>query len=152
LDQARGYLGECPAEYRGPEWQYLDRMCRAEVMSFPFEATYGAVIAYSPDGQHIATRGRVAQLWNLVTRAETTCSARWGTWSPVLAFTPDGRRLMMLYGNRPGIRINPIPREKQAPLVVESIVCEVVTGRVLLDAKFEYPTPAGARYALSPAG
>ena len=76
LDRAAGYLRECPEAHRGREWRYLDRMCRAEVMSFPHPADQSSVVAYSPDGRFVAAAiQKELKVWDLATRTRVFASA-----------------------------------------------------------------------------
>ncbi|HEY1375328.1 MAG TPA: serine/threonine-protein kinase, partial [Gemmataceae bacterium] len=55
IDQAGAYLQDCPPSRRGPEWRYLDRMCRAEVARLPVRLSGSAhQMTFAPNGTSVA--------------------------------------------------------------------------------------------------
>ena len=101
---AAGHLAECPEQHRGPEWRFLDRMCRAEVMPpirLPVEGL--SRIAYSPDGKWLATlTPKEARVWDVVSRAQVFKEGVDPYRFAWLGFTPDGRGVVVLSMVLPG--------------------------------------------------
>jgi WD40 repeat protein/tetratricopeptide (TPR) repeat protein len=52
---ARQLLGLCEPGHRGWEWQYLNGLCHAELLTLPAGNPYVNAVAYSPDGKLLAT-------------------------------------------------------------------------------------------------
>jgi WD40 repeat protein/serine/threonine protein kinase/Tfp pilus assembly protein PilF len=106
--RANELLDECPAEQRSFEWQYLKRVCNAELLCIAGHALPVWGIAFRPDGQRLAT---VTGVWASrrdpqdkvsigevkISDAATgktlvTCAGHTGSVIGV-TFSPDGRRL-----------------------------------------------------------
>jgi hypothetical protein len=97
LDEAARYLRDCPVRHRGPEWQYLDRMCRAAVATFPLDVSGGGRVALSPDGRFLAGAGRSElTVWDLATRGQVFSAKIGDKHYQYLGFSPDGRHLTFL--------------------------------------------------------
>jgi eukaryotic-like serine/threonine-protein kinase len=82
-------------DLRGFEWYYLWQLCQSERQVLPLTQTVRTV-AFSPDGQQLATAGGAAGgvvLWDVVTgKAQRALRAEFHeVWS--LAYSPDGKRL-----------------------------------------------------------
>jgi WD40 repeat protein/Flp pilus assembly protein TadD len=93
LDLLYGMLPEQSDDQdpRGFEWYYLKRLCRSEL--FTLEGFKGPVItmAFSPDGQRLATADRnVLKVWDLKTRHQVV-TIQGSYHNPV--FSQDGNRL-----------------------------------------------------------
>lgn len=55
IGRARELLEECPPELRQWEWRYLRRLCNSELLSFRKHTSSVRSVAFSPDGQRIAS-------------------------------------------------------------------------------------------------
>jgi WD40 repeat protein len=85
-------LDACPADLRGWEWHYLDRLCRPEAL-LTLSGGEGAAnsVAYGADGRRLA--GAAAgglKVWDTETRKEVFSAP--GAWAAV-DLSRDGRRL-----------------------------------------------------------
>jgi serine/threonine protein kinase/WD40 repeat protein len=119
VTSAVGHLRECPEQHRGPEWRYLDRMCRLEVMPPLGQEVNGlARIAYSPDGKLLATLTAThVRVWNLADQRQVfppigVEPSRF-SW---LDFTPDGGRVVVLGMAPPNLPANLRPPHEGGPL------------------------------------
>ena len=65
LDAAQGAMKDCPEELRGWEWHYLNRLCKVDPR-FIRDSTEVNSVAFSPDGESIATAGGdgAIKIWN----------------------------------------------------------------------------------------
>jgi WD40 repeat protein len=102
LGRAEELLDECPPEHRSWDWHYLKSLCHGELLLMQGHTDGVRNIAYSPDGEHIATGvgswgvARQGELivWNAMTgepkypRKIDATGAIMG-----LAFSPDGKML-----------------------------------------------------------
>jgi serine/threonine protein kinase/WD40 repeat protein len=52
LSLATTALDRCPAELRGWEWHYVNRLCRSTLLTVP---SWGLTVAYSPDGRYLVS-------------------------------------------------------------------------------------------------
>jgi WD40 repeat protein/tRNA A-37 threonylcarbamoyl transferase component Bud32 len=89
-------LNECPVALRGWEWDYLQRLCHADLRTLRGHGQAVGSVAFSPDGQRLATVGfdKTLIIWDAATGAKitTTPVPEVGT---SLAFSPRGERLAM---------------------------------------------------------
>src|SRR5262249_44426135 len=100
---AQDLLQGCPAERRGWEWHYVNRLCHPERLSVEAPAGCISAIAFSPPGRRIATGtggnffidkgGSTVAVWDRETgqRWQPFPSTSQNVWS--LAFSPDGSML-----------------------------------------------------------
>jgi eukaryotic-like serine/threonine-protein kinase len=102
VGQAETLLGECPEELRGWEWRYLKRLCHADLLTLPADSSFPGRVAYSPDGQLLAStvpssatnrRPSRVKLRHAGTGVEVRALTGPNDLVGGLAFSPDGRRL-----------------------------------------------------------
>jgi WD40 repeat protein/serine/threonine protein kinase len=55
--RAEQFLNECPPERRRWEWRYCKRLCELELLEIDAHGAPGLSVAYSPDGQRLASLG-----------------------------------------------------------------------------------------------
>jgi WD40 repeat protein/serine/threonine protein kinase len=92
--RSRQILGECPADLRHWEWRYLNRLCHAEQVAFRGHTQEVAAVAFSPDGNRVAsTSWREAKVWNAATGKEILSLSGQNAWGVSVAFSRDGKRL-----------------------------------------------------------
>src|SRR5262249_58744279 len=78
-------------DLRGFEWRYLWRLCQdASRQTLPGHAGKVAGVAFSPDGQMMATCGGDARLWDVATQRHVRIA---GSFVEGVAFGPDGKTL-----------------------------------------------------------
>jgi WD40 repeat protein len=99
LDQATELLGECPEDLRGWEWDYLDRLCHAERLTFTWKKELLDSVAFNPDGTQLlvssgnVSTGRVGEVktWDARTGRELlTMEGKAGAFFNAV-YSPDGR-------------------------------------------------------------
>ena len=95
---AEAALTQCPAEFHGWEWHYLNRRMQTEelIVGKPGVQYMGA--AYSPDGKYLAVAGDGVKVLDADTGREVRPLAaplRGTKWSP-LAFSHDGQRVAVV--------------------------------------------------------
>ena len=91
LEQLRSKQGE--PDLRGFEWHYLRRLCHSELLSMKHDGGRRGIqnIAYSPDGQRLASASRNSlKVWNAQTGQESF-SVNGATVG--INFSPDGKRI-----------------------------------------------------------
>ncbi len=110
VGRARELLDEVPKEaagrdLRGFEWYYLHRLCHSEALTLKGHAGgvpdvtghAGGVtsVAFSPDGQRLASGGRdgTMKIWDSATGKELFSLKGHAVWVTSVAFSPDGQRL-----------------------------------------------------------
>jgi eukaryotic-like serine/threonine-protein kinase len=95
LSGATQLLADCPPSLRGWEWHCLDRLCRADAQLLRGHANTVVALAFSPDGQSLASCGfdGSTRVWDLATgRVRLTYTGHEGMVYH-LTFSPDGRRI-----------------------------------------------------------
>jgi WD40 repeat protein/predicted Ser/Thr protein kinase len=94
--RAEQLLLSCPTALRGWEWDYLERLCHAELRTIAGPKGSMHSLAVEPEGNRAATGGvdGLIRLWNIQTGTEgATLTGH--TWSVTgLAFGPSGNRLV----------------------------------------------------------
>src|SRR5207249_12091910 len=100
LEKARGYLQDCPPEYRNDLWHYLHWACTAEVAALgPHAGTVNA-LAYRPDGGVLAVAhsGSKVTLWDVMTRQEASSYSESGGIWQTIGFDPQGTHVCHICG------------------------------------------------------
>jgi WD40 repeat protein/serine/threonine protein kinase len=94
LARALKLLEACPEDLREWEWHYLMRLCKVEPLVLREKTALNAV-AFSPDGEHVASAGAdgAVKIWNSRTGIVVqTLKAHEGSVACV-AFHPDGKHV-----------------------------------------------------------
>ncbi len=98
--RARELLEAVPTEaagrnLRGFEWFYLSRLCRAEERNLVGDPGPVDSLAFSPDGQRLASgsRDQTLKIWDCATGKELLALKGYAGWGNSVAFSPDGQRL-----------------------------------------------------------
>jgi WD40 repeat protein len=88
-------------DLRGFEWHYLWRLAHSELSTFRGHGAGVHCVAFSPDGQRIASGddGGVLKVWEALTGSECFSIREKGPIS-ALAFSPDGKILVSAAGQR----------------------------------------------------
>jgi serine/threonine protein kinase len=155
LDRVAAYLAECPPPHRGPEWRYLDRMCRAEIarLSAPFNGSPHQ-LALSPDGRYVAASDKSAVwVWDLAAGGPLSTWPADPSGITWLAFSDDGRHLTRLARlDAPAAPKNtPPPFDfralKIAPAEYAYATWEVATGRRTDHARRDSPGGGGCAHS-----
>ncbi len=91
-------LDECPVRLRGWEWNYLRRVCHAELRTLQGHGQAVNCVSFSPDGQRLATVGfdKALRIWDAATGKPLT-TVPLPEISICLAFSPTGDRLAVGY-------------------------------------------------------
>jgi WD40 repeat protein len=97
VSQALALLQEQQPDLRGWEWHHQERLAHADLLTLLHSHTYldGVdSVAFSPDGQLLASASRSVKLWDPVSGRElATLQGQHPTAVARLAFSPDGKRL-----------------------------------------------------------
>jgi WD40 repeat protein len=109
LSDAAAILRRCDPELRGWEHAYLSSRAQRLLLTFPVHGYLTDALAFSPDGDRLATWGtdtadqqiHTLRLWNAWT-GEQVFSTRTTDAGKGLVYTPDGNRLILLGS---GIRV-----------------------------------------------
>ena len=94
LSRMEALLEQCPADLRGWEWHYLKRL-RHSVQSPLRHESPVLDVAFSPDGQHLATgtQAGVVRIWQAKPARNSWNGKATTAMSPTVRFSPDGRYL-----------------------------------------------------------
>jgi eukaryotic-like serine/threonine-protein kinase len=100
VGRARELLAEVPSQaagrnLRGFEWYYLSRLCRPDELTLVGHAGLVWGVAFSPDGQRLASasRDQTVKIWDTATGKELLALKGHAGQVYGLAFSPDGQRL-----------------------------------------------------------
>jgi WD40 repeat protein len=93
--QAEGLLEQCPEELRQWEWNYLKRLCHAELFSLRGQAGPAAAVAFGPGGKYLAWAGPdlTVRVTDVASRHEAFALRGHTAAVSSLAFGPAGTRL-----------------------------------------------------------
>jgi WD40 repeat protein/tRNA A-37 threonylcarbamoyl transferase component Bud32 len=98
VGRTRQLLDECPAGLRGWEWDYLRRLCHADLHTLRGHGQAVSCVAFSPDGQRLATTGydKTLKVWDAATGKQVDARPL-GEVGQCLAFSPGGEWLALTY-------------------------------------------------------
>jgi WD40 repeat protein/serine/threonine protein kinase len=100
LARAEQLLAGCPRYLRRWEWHYLRRVCHAELLTLAEHRAPLTAVAYSPDGQYLASADQQGTVLLREAAGERTVHSFKAQAGGVraLAFSPDGRQLAFAAG------------------------------------------------------
>jgi WD40 repeat protein/serine/threonine protein kinase/tetratricopeptide (TPR) repeat protein len=98
LGSAKQRLEECSREYRGWEWDYLQRCCRFESLTVQGHKRGVNAVAWSPDGSRLASASDdlTVKVWDARTGKEALTFKEHTRKVKGVAWSPDGMRLASL--------------------------------------------------------
>jgi WD40 repeat protein/serine/threonine protein kinase len=88
-------LDECRPERRHWEWDYVKRLCQADLFTLRGHTSWVLGVAFSPDGKLLASCGtdRTIRIWDVATGQKIYKLEGHGNTVTKVAFSPDGTRL-----------------------------------------------------------
>jgi eukaryotic-like serine/threonine-protein kinase len=93
--RAEQFLESCPPEKRGWEWDYVNRLCHADLLTLKGHAGPVHGVAFSPDGQRLASASddHSVKVWDARTGQEVFTYKGHSDGVSRVVFSPDGLRL-----------------------------------------------------------
>jgi WD40 repeat protein len=101
LTLAHELLDACPVETRYWDWRYVKRLCTGGLFTLEGHTDAVTSVAFSPDGQRLATasRDKTAKVWDARTGQELRALKGHTDDVTSVAFSPDGQRLATTSGD-----------------------------------------------------
>ncbi|UCC22721.1 MAG: protein kinase [Planctomycetota bacterium] len=94
LRSTRKLLESCPEDLRNWEWYRLNYVVDESIITFGHDGEGAVAIAFSPDGERIATGYATITIWDAATGTEIRTLKGHEAAVVSLAFSPDGERII----------------------------------------------------------